>query len=142
MEQNIINVPFAEKKAEAAGRMKMMNIYGPIIRDMRGGKIQFYAGPLGGGYYLTEAMKKAVTDFEKNGKRLVWGVILTRTTGGEEHWSMLYVSDNKEEWAQDRQDLAEGCPIAYVYNATCPEFSELGSIGVRKNLGGTLTRVA
>lgn len=140
--EETINVPYKEKKAEAAERMRMMKICGTIIRDMRGGKIQFYAGPLGGGYHLTPQMQEAVKEFEQDGKRLVWGVILTKTTDGEEYWSMLYVSDHKEEWAQDRRDLAEGCPIAYVYNANCPEFSELGSIGVKKNIGGTLSRVA
>ena len=142
MEQNIVNVPYAEKKAEAAARMRMMKIYGPIIRDMRGGRIQFYAGPLGGGYHLTPAMQDAVKEFEQNGRRLVWGVIDSITTDGDEYWSMLYVSDNREEWDQDRQDLAGGYPVAYVYNATCPAFSEIGTIGVRKNIGGTLTRIA
>ena len=140
--EETINVPLAEKKEEAVLRMKMMNIYGPIIRDMRGGKIQFYAGPLGGGYYLTPEMKQAVEEFEKGGKRLVWGVIANKMTDGDTLWSMLYVSDNREEWEQDRRDLADGYPIAYVYNATYPAFSELGTIGVRKNIGGTLTRVA
>ena len=140
--EETINIPLAEKKEEAVLRMKMMKIYYPIIRDMRGGKIQFYAGPLGGGYYLTPEIQEAVKEFEKGGKRLVWGVIANTLSDGSRLWSMLYVSDNKEEWAQDRRDLAEGCPIAYVYNATCPGFSELGTIGVKRNLGGTLTRVA
>ena len=140
--EETINVPLAEKKAEAVLRMKMMNIYGPIIRDMRGGKVQFYAGPLGGGYYLIPEMQEAVKEFEKGGKRLVWGVIANKMTDGDTLWSMLYVSDNREEWEQDRRDLADGYPVAYVYNATCPGFSELGTIGVRKNIGGTLTRVA
>ena len=140
--EETINVPYAEKKAEAAERMRMMKICGTIIRDMRGGKIQFYTGPWGAGYYLTPEMQEAVKKFEKNGKRLVWGVINNKMADGDTLWSMLYVSDNKEEWAQDRRDLAEGCPIAYVYNATCPDFSELGSIGVKRNIGGTLSRVA
>jgi len=140
--EETIKVPYAEKKAEAAARMKMMKIYYPIIHDMLGGKIQFYAGPLGGGYYLTPEMQEAVTAFEQGGKRLVWGVIANTLTDGSRLWSMLYVSDEREEWKQDRRDLADGCPLAYVYNATCPDFSEIGTIGVKRNLGGTLSRVA
>lgn len=140
--EETINIPLAEKKEEAVLRMKMMKIFYPIIRDMRGGKIQFYAGPLGGGYYLTPEMQEAVKKFEKGGKRLVWGIINNKMADGDTLWSMLYVSDNKEEWEQDRRDLAEGYPIAYVYNANCPGFSELGTIGVKRNIGGTLSRVA
>lgn len=140
--EETINIPLTEKKEEAVLRMKMMKIFYPIIRDMLGGKIQFYAGPLGGGYYLTPEMQEAVKEFEKGGKRLVWGIINNKMADGDTLWSMLYVSDNKEEWEQDRRDLAEGYPIAFVYNATYPAFSNLGTIGVKRNLGGTLSRVA
>ena len=141
MNEQQVLIPLAEKKAEAVARMKAMKIYYPIIRDFKGGRVQYYEGPWGAGYWLTEAMKAAVAEFEKGGRRLVWGLIRNVLEFGE-CWSMLYVSDNREEWEAERSDLTSGYPMAYVYNATCPEFSELGTIGVRKNLGGTLTRTA
>ena len=136
-----IKISLKEKKEEAVTRMKMMRIFWPVINSFRGGKPQFYEGPLGGAYFFTDAMKKAVEEFEKGGKRLVWGIIRNQMEFGE-CWSMLYVSDNREEWEMEREDLRSEYPIAYVYNATCPEFSELGTIVVKGNLGGTLSRTA
>lgn len=141
MNEEEILIPLAEKKAEAVARMKAMGIYNPIIRDFQAGRVQYYEGPWGAGYWLTDAMKEAVEKFERGGKRLVWGIIRNFLEFGE-CWSMLYVSDHREEWESDRAELQSGYPMAYVYNATCPDFSELGAIGVKKNIAGTLSRTA
>lgn len=49
--------------------------------------------------------------------------------------SVLYVAPYKEEWEDERYDMALGCPTAYVYNVTEPLFSEAGGIGVRTENG-------
>lgn len=47
--------------------------------------------------------------------------------------TLLYVSAHMEEWELDRDDLTTGRPIAYVYNAGMPMFSEFGSVGIAEN---------
>ena len=50
--------------------------------------------------------------------------------------SLLYVSDEKEEWKYDRNDMKQGYIMSYVYNETYPDLSEFGTVGVVPINGG------
>ena len=73
----------------------------------------------------------AINEFEKEYNSYVYYIIFTRTNFGD-CYSMLYVSNHKEEWGADRKDIENKEPYAYVYNETTPYCSEIGSIGVEK----------
>ena len=55
--------------------------------------------------------------------------------------TFLFVSDEREEWSYDRDDLKEGYACAYVENLDEPAFSEFGSVGIKPQFGG-LVRTA
>lgn len=54
--------------------------------------------------------------------------------------TLLTISSDESEWEQEREDLKEMQPIAYVHNFTYPEFSEWGSVLLRLN-GNVLERI-
>lgn len=54
--------------------------------------------------------------------------------------TLLTISSDESEWEQEREDLKEMQPIAYVHNFTYPEFSEWGSVLLRMN-GNVLERI-
>lgn len=66
-------------------------------------------------------------------------IIPLQTTIGQ-FLSLLFVSRYEEEWEDDRRELKEGYPYAYVWNRE-EEFGEIGSIQIKMEQGG-LVRVA
>ena len=75
---------------------------------------------------------KAINEFEIQHNAYVYYVIYTSTTFGR-LYAMLYVSNEKQEWQEDRNLLSNGQCVAYVYNKTTPIFSEIGLIGFEKS---------
>lgn len=80
-------------------------------------------------YWLDEAQRKRVAEFEEQNNALVYHVIHSYTSIGEME-SYLYVSDYPEEWERDREDIKDGQQLVYVFNHDMPDCSEFGSIGV------------
>ena len=72
---------------------------------------------------------KLIEEFEEQNNALVYLVVRSYTTFGKMD-CYLYVSDYTEEWAQDREDIKEMQPLAYVYNHDMPDCSEFGCIGI------------
>ena len=88
-------------------------------------------------YYLDNKpefveLKKA---FEDKYGALVYHCQLVNTNFGL-MLSMLYVSENEEEWNLDRSCLSHNETYAYVCNLSCPQDSEIGLIGIRPVNGG------
>ena len=133
-----------EKQFEALQRLQIMNVDesmvispfkdGCILMSERVNKI-FCA--LLSSIEEDDILKAKIQDFEQKYQSLVYHVQLTHTSFGD-CYSFFYVSNQKDEWEYDRNDLKEGYPIVYVWNRTNPEFSEFGSIGFKTALGGVL----
>ena len=90
-------------------------------------------------YELDGKEKALVHKFEQEYNALVYHVIHTLCNiRNDEHemYSMLYVSNYPEEWEMDREMLKDNIAYAYVYNATDPVLSEIGSIAVQPVNGG------
>ena len=132
-----------EKKIEAIKRMKMLGIEEGIIKGFETEDLvaQSIAGML---YYIDESTENdlmaKVKEFENEYDAVVYSVITTNTNFGL-LYSFLYVSNEKEEWDYDIEDLKDNYAMSYVYNASEPMFSEFGTIAVRERFGG-LVRVA
>ena len=125
-----MNVTRKEKKAEALVRMKLWGIYAPIRKQFeKEDLVSESAPPLGACYWLDEAQRKRVAEFEEQNNALVYHVIHSYTSIGEME-SYLYVSDYPEEWERDREDIKDGQQLVYVFNHDMPDCSEFGSIGV------------
>lgn len=66
---------------------------------------------------------------------LVYYTILSHTSIGP-MLSILYVSNEKDEWEDDRKILKEHTPLAYVCNFDDPDCSEFGYIQIAQAFGG------
>lgn len=82
---------------------------------------------------------RAINNFEKKYNAYVYHIIYTRSNFGN-LYSMLYISNNTEEWKADRKDLQNKECYAYVYNKSDEVCSEIGLIGVEKADTNLLTR--
>lgn len=74
---------------------------------------------------------KAINEFEKLHNAYVYHIIYSNTNIGK-LYTMLYVSNNEEEWESDRADIKEKQLYAYVWNKTDNYCSEIGLVGIEK----------
>ena len=129
-----------EKKKEAILRMKKLGIISDAIKQFVGENIVMIAEPpIGGMYWLDKEQKEMVKKFEEEYNALVYMVIRSYTNVGKMD-SLLYISDYKEEWQMDKEDLENNYIMTYTINHDCPMFSEFGSIVV-KRIAGSLIRI-
>lgn len=136
----IMTIPVEEKKAEAVSRMNMLGIFGQTIRQFEhGNKISISEPPYGAFYWAEDEDLAKIREFEEDNAALVYMVIRSYTEFGVLD-SYLYVSDYKDDWPMDRDDLEGGSCCAYVYNRSDPFCSEIGSIGIQKTIAGGLVR--
>lgn len=136
-------VSIEEKKTEAVARMKQLGIFKPTINQFKcDGLISISEPPFGAYYWIEGEEVEAIRSFEAEYNALVYTVIRTYFKDGTVMDSYLYVSDYKEEWEDDRLNIKEGIPYAYVINYHEPEFSEFGHIQVKLGAAAGLIRTA
>lgn len=135
------NVSKAEKKAEAVKRMQALRIFPNAVRAFRGGRVMVSEPPFGGLYELNEEEQKMVSGFEQENNALVYMVVRSNTEFGLLD-SLLFVGDEKSEWAYENEDLKDGYVFAYVVNHDADWCSEFGTIQVKTTFGRGLVRVA
>lgn len=127
-----------QMKQEALARMKLLGLQYNVVRDFEAKeKIYYSLGTLGLLYLAFGGVVEVVQKFENQTGYLVYHVIDNDTNLGH-MLTLLYVSTEIDEWSADKQDLREGCPLAYVENMTYPDCSEFGSVGVRPVNGGVV----
>lgn len=137
-----MNVSREEKKIEALNRMKKMGYWGRARESFkRSGKVLVNEPPFGGVYEPEEAVKAAIAEFEEKQNALVYMVVRSFMEFGTMD-SFLFVSDNKDDWTADHEDLRNGEVFTYTMNKDCPEESEFGYIGIRLGCGAGIIRVA
>ena len=136
-----MNVSREEKKAEAVKRMKKLGIFGPTIRQFEKDDLVSISEPPFGAFYWVEGEElKKMKEFEEANHALVYCIVRSFTNIGKLD-AYLYVSDYKEEWEMDHEDLKEWYQIAYVVNWDAPECSEFGSVGLKMTPAEGLARV-
>lgn len=126
-----------QMKQEALARMKLLKLYSVLLEDFEDRKISYSEGEIGRLYRVKRKVEEVVQKFENRTGYLVYHVINNDTSIGH-MLTLLYVSTEMDEWAADKQDLQEGCPLAYVENLTYPDCSEFGSVGVKPFNGGVV----
>lgn len=127
-------------KKEAIERMKILKLSRNAITDFKDDDRLYKSENLGFLYWLYAEEEEMVKEFEKEHECVVYHVIVSRTNIGT-MYSLLYVSLDDEEWAEDRADLQNGQVLAYAVNKDALEFSGIGYIGIKPQIGG-LVRVA
>ena len=134
-----MNVSREIKKAEAIKRMKAMHIYADAIKQFKDDDVVMVSEPpLGGLFWVNDDEKKIVQDFEQEHDVLVYLVVRAYTTFGKMD-SLLYVSNYKDEWQMEMDDIADGYVMTYTINHDMPDCSEFGSIAY-KSVGGGILR--
>jgi len=123
------------KIEEAVKRMEMLHISKNVIKEFKEDNLLNLSENGGYLYWLNEDEKALVKKFEAKFDGVVYHVIHDFTNFGE-LYSMLYVSDWKEEWASDRRDLKDGIVCVYAANVTNEFCSDMGSISIRPRIGG------
>ena len=132
-----------KKVDEAIVRLKMLGVHQNVIDDFTGkgyykGKRVINYSERGILYWVeNDKWKEIISQFEKKYNALVYHVIYSRTNFGN-MLSLLYVSDDEEEWEMDRGAIIEGYSYAYVENLDDPFCSEIGSICIKPFMGGVV----
>ena len=133
-----------KQKAEALHRMRMLQLMPNVIKDFEKKNKVYYSERQNNIFnailYWVDNEKKyvdLVNEFEKKHNALVYHCQLTHMEFGD-CLSLLYVSQNEEEWEQDTNDIREGYSFAYVANLDYPHDNEFGTIGIKPSQGGVL----
>ena len=124
-----------EKKQEALNRMRMLDIYSPVIKEFEKENIINKSEHGGMLYWLDENEQEFVKEFEEKYNAIVYHIIHNYTEFGE-LYSLLFVSQHKEEWDWDNEDIKNNIAMVYVKNIDEDAFSEFGSIGIKSQFGG------
>lgn len=137
-----MDVPRDKKKIEALARMKMLGVHPEIIRQFEEkDQVSISDSVLGTLHFVSNTELDFVQEFEETYNALVYMVVHSYTDFGEMD-CCLYVSDHKDEWEDDRENIV--CPdnglLAYAYNYDMPDCSEIGYIGILKSPSGVLRR--
>lgn len=137
-----MKIAMEKKKAEAIRRMKKLGICKQTIEQFEeDGKVSVSEPPLGGLYWVDkEDDLPFIKDFETKTDGLVYLVVRSFTNLGIMD-SILFVSDEEDEWKEDNEAMEDGIIFAYVRNKTYPECSEYGDIRVKKVPSASILRV-
>lgn len=129
------------KKAEAINRMKAMEIIPEAIRQFEEDDlVNVSENPYGFLFWANESQKKLIAEFEAEYDALVYLANYCVTEFGR-LLSLFYVSDYKEEWEMNNDDIKDGYSCVYCINLDCPDFSEFGGIAF-KSVNGGIKRIS
>lgn len=139
-----------EIKEEAINRIKTFiekyNLNPNVLKYFKEGKVYYsyltVCGFMGSidTIFCDKDYEKAVKDFEtKHQDYLVYHAVESITSKGK-LLSLLYISDDKEEWGSERLE-SNNSIMSYVFNLDNPELSEFGYIAIDKFMeSGALVR--
>lgn len=126
-----------EQKLEAIKRMKKLDIYTQAIKEFEKDNVLNKSESGGILFWLDENEKKMVKEFEEKYNATVYHLIHNYTEYGE-LYSFLFVSQYKDDWDYDNEDLNNNRSLVYVKNIDEDAFSEFGTIGIRSQFGGLI----
>ena len=135
-----MNITREEKKIEAIKRLAAMDIIEDAIKQFKNeDTVMVSENPFGFLYWLNDEQKEMVKKFEEEYDALVYLCNTCNTEFGR-LFSIIYVSDYKEEWEMDNADIADGYVMTYTFNLDWPDGSEFGSIAF-KSINGGIKRI-
>lgn len=122
---------------ECLTRMKMLGLDKSCICAFKNGKVWESEG-IGALYEVNEQEQAIIDEFEKQHENYkVYHSIHNIFEFGEVY-SLFYVSTNKEEWKEDKEDIENGYALVYCKNVDDDFCSEFGSIAFKSNIGGLI----
>lgn len=126
-----------EQKKEAIKRLELLNVIPGVIAEFEEKDILNKSETYGALYWLDDEEKEFVREFEKERNAVVYHVIRNNTEIGV-LYSLMYVSQHKDKWERDREDIKNRLSFVFVYNKDTPHFSEFGTIGIQPCIGGVV----
>ena len=131
-----------QRKAQAIELLNRLDIYKPYIEGfINDNQVCFFENFGGYWVYKEQDVYKKMLEIENEYDCTVYAITHEYTSFGE-CYSFLYVSKYKNEWPYSLvTENGIHCATAYVWNKSCEDFSELGTVGV-KSFGGGITRVS
>ncbi len=138
---DLMNINLEDKKKEAIKRMKLFGIFPDVIEQFENkGLVSESEPPFGTCFWINNDQSKRIKNFEKKYNALVYFVIHSYTSMGEFE-NYLYISDYKDDWNLDIEDIKDNRQLVYVFNSNEPELSEFGSIGIELTPTRGLNRI-
>ncbi len=134
----------SKQKQEAISRMQQLRIMPKVIDSFRRSNRVFYSERQNQMfdavlYWLdnNKEWDKAVKDFEKEYNVIAYHCQLTHFEFGDV-LSVLYVSNNEEEWQHERNELKNGYVIVKCFEVSGNSAyeSDIGYIKVKPSMGG------
>lgn len=136
-----MKISVADKKAEAVKRMNLLGIYPETIQQFdKEDFVSVSEPPIGAYFWVQGEELDRIREFEKNYNALVYTVVRGRYLEIGTLDAYLYVSDEKEEWERDIENIHNNEAFAYVYSHDYPEQSEFGYIGIKLTIAAGLIR--
>lgn len=133
-----------KQKLEAIKRMKLLKIMPQVIEDFEKKDIVYYSERqnqlfLAVLYWISNHKEFVylVEEFERKHKALVYHAQLTHLEYGD-NLALFYVSNEEEEWSQDKNDIVNGRLFSRVLNLQCDYDSDFGYIGIKPVMGGVV----
>ena len=122
----------------------VINMNPDIIADFEDSKMpQVFEPPYGASYYLEEDEEEMVRITEDRYHVLVWGIVRCFMSYNRKETAvdcMLTVSNNKNEWKQEREDLLNMNPFVYTFMKE-HSIRDHGYINLYLSEGGTPLRI-
>ena len=131
------------KKDKALELMKRLDIFDGFIRDFKEQDLVCYFERFIGFWdYRNKELEAKRKEIEKKYNCLVYA-ITHEFIQGDEMYSLLFVSNNPEQWKYSLQnaDANKYYATAYIWNKSCAWCSELGDVLIESAFGG-LRRIA
>ncbi len=130
------------KKAEAIARMRKLGIFEETIKQFeKENLVSISEPPFGVFFWVNDDELAELRKFEQEHDALVYVIVRAFTTFGQMD-AYIYVSDDIEEWDDDRDRLDEMTPFCYVRNVDFPDLSEFGYIGIKQTVAAGLQRIS
>lgn len=135
-----MNISIEEKKKEAIKRLKKLRVHEEVIAQFeKEGLVNMSEPPFGACFWPSDDELAMIREFEQEHNAVVFHVVRSFMEFGTCD-CYLFVSDYKEEWEQDNEDIKHGSALVYVYNHDEPCFSEFGTVGIELAPAGGLVR--
>ena len=122
---------------ECITRMEILNLSRQCIGAFKKGKI-WESESIGALYEVNEEEQEIINNFEKEHEGYKVYHLIHNITDFGELYNIFYVSNNENEWKEDKEDLKQDYAFVYVYNKSADWCSEFGSIAIKKNIGGLI----
>ena len=136
-----MRISIADKKKEAIKRLEILKISPKIIKEFDTGIINITKLPSGEFTFVEHETKKVIDEFEKKYNALVYLIIRSPLEIFKKTDALFFVSDNKDEWEYEKENLTVGRVFAYVHNYDDELCSEFGDIGFRPTLVAGFKRI-